>query len=296
MAIYPDKLIILDYSGTLSPEAPLFAGPDSLLNELAVSGLQDFGIDSPHVFWEKLVNPTWQEGSTTSAGYKKVLSDRIIAALHPDMSMPRRAALARAVSTFVDHYLGRSRIDPLWKPVLHKISGASSVMTVIATDHYAEATGAIIRFLGKWKITATAAMDIASPSHPPSFIVANSADIGFHKSDPRFWQALKTGLRLHALHDILMIDDFGCNEQEADDYRKRHQVKERMKTTLTTLETVFSAAIEVFPFMIETDIRERRVRLENLFEEMTGVIDRFLTSGQRAAKRSKQKQMEVNIS
>lgn len=278
MAIYPDKLIILDYSGTLSPEAPLFAGPDSLLDELAASGLQDFGIDSPHVFWEKLVNPTWPVGSTTSAGYKKVLTDRIIAALHPDMSMPRRAALARAVSTFVDHYLGRSRIDPLWKPVLHKISGASSVMTVIATDHYAEATGAIIHFLGKWKITATGATENASPSHHASFIVANSADIGFHKADPRFWQALKTGLRLHVFRDILMIDDFGCNEQEADDYCRQDHVQERIKTTITTLATVFSAAIEVFPFMIETDIRERRVRLENLFEEMTGVIDRFLTS------------------
>ncbi len=271
-------MIIFDYSGTLSLEAPLFAGPDSLMKHIEETGLRNFGIDSPHVFWDKIVNPTWVEGSTTAAGYKKVLFDRIVATLHPDLSIPLRTRLADAVAAFVDRYLSRSRIDARWEPVLCRINAAPSVRAVIATDHYAEATGAIIKFLGDWQIKAVTATVAASNPQAASFVVANSADMGVHKADPQFWQIIKANLPLNAIGQILIIDDFGYNEQDADGYGDRHKVPERMKTTITTLETVFSAAIEVFPVMIGTDVRRRDVRLENFFEEVTAVIDRFLTS------------------
>ena len=75
----PDKLVILDYSGTLSLEAPNFAEPDRLVRELAASGLADFGIATPALFWEQLVNPTWTEGSTTQSGYKQIIAERATA-------------------------------------------------------------------------------------------------------------------------------------------------------------------------------------------------------------------------
>jgi hypothetical protein len=269
-------MILFDYSGTLSLEAPLFAGPDFLMQQLEECGLRAFGIDSPHVFWEKIVNPTWVAGSTTAAGYKKVLQDAIIATLHPDMPIGRRTGLADAVAAFVDRYLSRSRIDARWKPVLRRIDAHPTIKAVIATDHYAEATGAIIRFLGNWQIKAVTATEAASNPQAASFIVANSADMGVHKADPRFWQILKTNLRLDAIHRILIIDDFGYNEQSADDYSNRHKVDARMKDTVMTLEAAFSATIEVFPFMIGADAHGRNGHLENLIGETAAVIDRFL--------------------
>lgn len=270
-------MIIFDYSGTLSLEAPLFAAPDSLMKHLEVAGLCDFGIDSPSIFWEQLVNPTWVAGSTTNAGYKKVLLEHIIASLHPDTSMHRRVAVA--VGTFVDRYLEHSGIDARWKPLLRRINAHPSIRTVIATDHYAEVTGVIIRLLGDWQIGAvTAAEAVSNPQAAASFIVANSADLGVHKADRHFWQILKTNLRIEAMRRILIIDDFGYNEQGADDYGKRRQVEARMKETVLTLETVFSAAVEVFPIMIGTDVREGDVRMKNLFEGVTAVIDRFLAT------------------
>lgn len=271
-------LIIFDYSGTLSLEAPLFAGPDSLMQQLQETGLRDFGIDSPRIFWEQLVNPTWMEGSTTTTGYKKVLFDRIIATLQPNMSIRQRARLVVAVAAFVDRYLSRSMIDERWAPILRKINAYPAVRAMIATDHYAEATGAIIKFLGEWQIRAVTLNEAAMNPQHAGFIVANSADLGVHKADLRFWEILKTNLRFDAIRRILLIDDFGANEQGADNYSNRHKVNARMKETLLTLEAVFSAAIEVFPVMIGADAYGRDGRRENLIADAAATIDGFLMS------------------
>ena len=53
------KLIIFDYSGTLSLESTLFGRPDYLMKQLKESGLMDLGVTSPTIFWEQIVNPTW---------------------------------------------------------------------------------------------------------------------------------------------------------------------------------------------------------------------------------------------
>ena len=83
----PRKLIIFDYSGTLSLESTMFGRPDYLMKQLRESGLADLGVTSPDIFWKEIVNPTWVEGSTTQVGYKKIIEDRISAILDRNMSV-----------------------------------------------------------------------------------------------------------------------------------------------------------------------------------------------------------------
>lgn len=254
----------------------MFAAPETLMKHIEAAGLRDFGIDSPRIFWERLVNPTWIEGSTTAAGYAKVLLNRM-AALHPHMPAYRRDALAAAVAAFVNRYLAHSRIDARWAPLLHRINTHPFAKVVIATDHYAEATGAIIRFLGDWQIKAISAIETtANPQ--AAFIVANSADLGVHKADRRFWQILKRNLPTNDVRCVLIIDDFGYNEQSADDYSRRRHVNARMKETISTLGTVFSAAVEVFPFMIGTDAEDPDAPVNILIAAATAAIERLLDS------------------
>jgi len=116
----PRKLIIFDYSGTLSLESTLFGRPDYLMKQLRNCGLINMGITSPSIFWEQIVNPTWVEGSTTQVGYKKVMEDRISAILYQNMSIVSCVKISDAASLFVDSYLSHSRIDGRWQPVLDK--------------------------------------------------------------------------------------------------------------------------------------------------------------------------------
>lgn len=277
----PATLIIFDFSGTLSHEAPQFAAPESLMRELTASGLAAFGVDSPRTFWEELVNPTWIEGSTTAAGYKKVLQDRIIAALHPDLPPDGRVRLAAAVAAFADRYFSHSRIDARWAPFLTQLQDDPSVMAVIATDHYAEATDCLLKFLGEWQIRAAAFRGAIPIPRPPSFIVANSADLGVHKSDPAFWQILKKGLYLSPIHHILLIDDFGGNEQAQDGYSDPRKVDARMRQTVRTLESVFCASVVLIPVMAGTGPDHGDERWERAIREAVSAANRHLAAGHR---------------
>jgi hypothetical protein len=272
-----EKLIIFDYSGTLSLESSFFAKPDNLMRHLEDSGLKDFGINSPGIFWEKIVNPSWMEGSTTSAGYKKVMEKRISAVLQRNTSIAPPARISTAVSSFVDSYLRHSSIDSRWKPVLWKLNEHPSARVIIATDHYAEATGYIIKFLNEFNIQA-AAKDVFLNSSETCFIVANSADMGILKADPQFWEIIKTGLKLEAIHNILIIDDFGCNEQEGDSYGEQQKVEMRKLETVKMLKTVFPAEVSVVPFMIEDNGQKKGAIFGNLITEVAAIIDRFLAS------------------
>ncbi len=119
---------------------------------LAETGLAALGVTSPEIFWEEIVNPTWVEGSTTQAGYKRVMAERIAALRLAPGAPPRRSQAA--ASRFVESYLDHSRIDPRWRPLLARLSENPDVGVIIATDHYAEATGRIIDELGAWGIPA----------------------------------------------------------------------------------------------------------------------------------------------
>jgi hypothetical protein len=75
MAAY--RWILLDYSGTLSLGALMFGRPDRLLPELKRCGLYSLGVTGLDVFWNRIVNPTWTEGSTTPAGYRGVMEKAV---------------------------------------------------------------------------------------------------------------------------------------------------------------------------------------------------------------------------
>jgi len=323
----PEKLVIFDYSGTLSLEAPRFARPGNLLSALAESGLAKLGVATPEAFWGEIVGPTWIEGSTTATGYRRVMAQRIEArGFAPDAT---REEIAAATSRFVERYLDHSRIDPLWRPLLENLAGNRGAYVVIATDHYAEATEAIVRHLGSWEILAQKADQWAeSSAHtgdgsgtplgpgrgnggaksvmpqgsrevsshfagkgettPNSsvktrelapFFIANSADIGFWKTDRRFWETVRLQLAITAIRSVLIIDDFGFNEEQADSYGKRARVEARQKETAASLQDIFQTSITVIPFFLKSEERDRKEAGAQRIAETVRQIDRFLNSG-----------------
>ena len=250
----PEKLVIFDYSGTLSTEAPQFGRPANLVRAFTESGLFPLGVTTPKIFWEEIVIPTWIAGSTTAAGYKRILAERIEAVgLAPAAT---GAEIATAASRFVDRYLDHSRIDPRWRPILENLSVHPGTALVIATDHYAEATETIIRNLRSWDLQARKAEAGSGKNGWLSlFSIANSADIGFWKADRRFWEVLKSRLPLETVRSALIIDDFGFNEEQGDSDGAWARVAARQEKTLTVLEEVFHAA-QVIPFLLKGGERE----------------------------------------
>jgi len=276
----PHKLILLDYSGTLSLQAVLFGRGDSLQSALEQSGLARLGI-TPSRLWEKIINPTWEEGSTTPVGYRRIILRRLLEDAEgascstgpgfvPD--------LERAAEAFVDSYLAASRMEDPWRPLLRKLADQPGLCTVIATDHYAEATPMILRYLEDWEIPAVTAKEAFGPESPAALIVANSADLGAHKDSPYFWQSLKSGLGLDVLKDILLIDDFGVNEYHGDAYGDRTRVERRQEETARLLREIFSVEARIFRFFPEwgkgpPDYEQLMRRVEclvNQFLEWTG--------------------------
>ena len=303
-------LVIFDYSGTLSLEAPRFGRPANLVRALAESGLFSLGVTTPEIFWEEIVGPTWIEGSTTAIGYKRIMAERIAAlGLAPGAT---GAEITAAASRFVDRYLDHSRMDPHWRPLLEKLTGYPGAAVVIATDHYAEATETIIRYLHSWDIPARKTGEEAEPRFPagngrrslfgqrhtttdekggtapdssvknrePSplfpFFVANSADIGFWKADRRFWEVLKSRFSLETVRSVLIIDDFGFNEEQGDSYGEWARIGARQEKTFTVLGEVFQAGVEVIPFFLKGREREDAPALR--IAETGGRIGRFLNS------------------
>ena len=285
----PEKLVIFDYSGTLSLEAPRFARPENLLSALAESGLAKLGVATPEAFWGEIVGPTWTLGSTTAIGYKRVMAQRIAAlGLAPGVA---GAEIAASSSRFVDRYLAHSRIDPLWRPMLENLAGNPGACGVIATDHYAEATETIIHNLHSWNIPARKAGEEAEPRFPagnrrrPPFgqlsplFIANSADIGFRKADRRFWETVQLQLAITAIRSVLIIDDFGFNEDQGDSYGERAKVEARQKETAAFLQEIFQTSLAVIPFFLKSGERDREEAAAQRIAETVRQIDRFLNSG-----------------
>ena len=256
-----DKLIIFDYSGTLSLEAVAFGRSDILIHHLQKSGLSALGVDNTALFW-KIVNETWPEGSTTHAGYKKVMRQRI-AELFELKAVAKRKEITRSVSKFVDAYLDYSRIDERWRSILKKLSLDESVDVIIATDHYAEATGAIIDHLATWDIRAVPVTSgnvsgcfskemKGQTGAGSNFFVANSADVGVHKAHVQFWRTVKKILQLNCRR-ILLVDDFGQNEQSADAYVDAEKINERTRMTQKILRDTFAADVQIIYFAAEEE-------------------------------------------
>jgi hypothetical protein len=280
-----EKLIIFDYSGTLSLGAVLFGHSDNVMNDLKRCGLTDMGVSGPEVFWEGVVIPTWLKGSTTVAGYKEVMKERIREIASGTIS---ESLLAEAVSSFVDSYLEHSGIDPRWRRILEKIQHHREIVTVIATDHYAEATGWIIRHLDRLRIKGSPVKNIPSDEREGLFVVANSADIGCHKSDIKFWKILRSDLKPGKLRRILIVDDFGFNEQEEDDYGSLQKVVERKNETIGHLKNIFSTVVDAVPFGFAEEkatylVKKGFKKREEIFGEdvqyASKCIEQFISGG-----------------
>jgi len=240
-------LIIFDYSGTLSLEAALFSRPERLITALHESGLSELGIVTADLFWREIVNPTWQEGSTTGIGYATIMADCIRERLHPGVS---RDVIGRAAQSFVARYFGASMVHPRWRSLLTAVAGAEPLCGVVATDHYAEATGYIMGHLESLGIEACP-IGSAGPGDEGCLSIANSADLGAHKADRWFWERVRDLLSLKGIAGVTIVDDFGYNETTGDAYAAREKVAQRKARTVALMEDVFSTAVEVVPFMIE---------------------------------------------
>ncbi|MEW6334948.1 MAG: hypothetical protein AB1558_11825 [Thermodesulfobacteriota bacterium] len=276
MLMPPEKLVIIDYCGTLSLAAPRFGRPDHLTRALDGSGLAALGVSTPEIFWEKIVDPTWIEGSTTSIGYAKVMAGRI-ASLDLAPGAPT-AAIESAACRFVDLYLAASRIDPHWRPALTGLSGHPAAVTAVSTDHYAEATGMIIGYLDSWGIPARRSGRGKPSASPPAsgFLVANSADLGALKESRRFWEILKSQLPPSSVRRILLIDDFGSNEAPGDSYGAHAQVTTRREKVIANIDQTFQAAVDVVPFELHGPHWGSEEAGAALIDETAAVIGAFL--------------------
>ena len=132
--------------------------------------------------------------------------------------------------------------------ILQKLSRDKSVDVIIATDHYAEATEAIIKHLARWDIPA---MPLTAAVRS-NFVVANSADIGRHKAQQQFWQMVKNVLRQN-YNRVLLIDDFGQNEQPDDAYGDSIKINERRQMTVKILRDIFAADVESISFAVKDE-------------------------------------------
>ncbi|HON99301.1 MAG TPA: hypothetical protein PLN44_02705 [Syntrophales bacterium] len=203
------SLVIVDYSGTLSCAAALFALPHRLEGELRASGLAARGVKDGASLFARVVRPTWQEATTTALGY----GGAIVAALGGEDGDGEE--LRRAAGTFVGRYLAASTIEEAWLPLLTEPARRPGLFLLVATDHYAEATGAILGHLAALGLAGAAVRDWGRKGGPP-LAVANSADLGFPKESEGFWEACRSFLPLGGVRRIVVVDDFGANEAYAD--------------------------------------------------------------------------------
>jgi hypothetical protein len=230
----------------------LFARVDNLNQALKRSGLWQLGINSPDIFWQEVVYPTWREGSTTARGYQAVIAERIdqrAQAAGDEIAMRR---IAQAAASFVEHYFQASPLDPGWKPLIVQALALPDTVVVAATDHYAEATAHIAAQLDHLGFgSVSAAQSGVSSGAGRNVIIANSADLGCRKASLAFWERLQTILALHSPARIVLIDDFGFNEQESEGYAEQGRVQARMNKTIEALSSVFQLQPHIFPFFIE---------------------------------------------
>ena len=265
-----DRLVIFDYSGTLSLEAVRFGRPEILGRHLKRSGLADLGIDTG-IYWERIVAPTWHEASTTAAGFAPMLA-RLAHAMGGGQAPAPAARMA--AHRFVSAYIRNSVIDPRWKPALTTARAHPQTLVVVATDHYAEATAGIARHLEALGITAKAAMEVQNADLPQAFIVANSADMGYHKARLPFWEKLAARLGPLAIDRILLVDDFGGNETGQSDYANARAVARRKNETQAVIRQGLAVPVTPLPFSAGQAPDDLDRRIQNACR----IISDFLTT------------------
>jgi len=246
------RLLVFDFSGMLSLEAVRFGMPDRLEQALRQSGLWDLGVDVAR-YWNDIVKPTWETGSTTRTPYAHLIAQRLFA--DNVLSYAER---------FVEAYLQASVIDPTWRALFDALQSADGVAPLIATDHYAEATVHIAQQIAAmgWRAAAlridatgevslqTIAIPHGDGSPSGAILIANSADLGAHKAHALFWRRVQVGLAIEP-EQILVIDDFGANEHLLDFYADPVKVHLRQMQTIDVIRSVFSTPVQTFPFVLD---------------------------------------------
>lgn len=241
----PMTLVIFDYSGTLSLGAIEFGKPASLKQHLEKSGMAGIGIDTADRYWHDVINPTWSGASTSNTGFRSAIAGCIRKMKKPGAT-PQ--LIETAVAKFLDAYMHHSYIDKRWQPLLSDIQNRPNTLGLIATDHYAEATTAILAHLAALGISATSATKKISQDGKNTFLVANSADIGCLKADRQFWGTLlKTCLPL-PVKKLVLVDDFGLNEQDFSRYTESSSIENRIIATRQALGGAFDVNPRVIKF------------------------------------------------
>ncbi|MCG8480945.1 MAG: hypothetical protein MI724_17765 [Spirochaetales bacterium] len=215
MSDKPRTLAVFDYSGTLSRDAARFATLKNLRRALQRSGLAELGVSEPAVFWEQIVNPTWRAGSTTSIGYVELIVERLTELSGRSSTSIDVDTFRTAGERFVTSYLEESSLYRRWRPLLGTLLKTRNTVVLVATDHYAEATPAILDHLRRAGI---AGYRVGAAPTVGDIGVANSADLGATKSHVDFWRKAVEGCSARNPERVILIDDFGCNEDVADAY------------------------------------------------------------------------------
>ncbi|MCX7815943.1 MAG: hypothetical protein N2317_00325 [Syntrophales bacterium] len=241
-------LVIFDFSGTLSVKAVLFSHSARLNEELKRAGLTEFGVSNDVIFWDKIVVPTWHEAVTSGIGYETSMVAQVLSLCAEEPVDVSEERVRSAVERFVRGYMESLTIEEEWYPLLRKLNEDESIFTIVATDHYAEATELIVQHfqranircvpLGKWQ------EDLGC-----RFVVANSADIGFQKMDVRYWRTCRALLPCWELERILVIDDFRSHEPvqtSIAEYNGKYY-----ETVLKCISEVFTAPVFEFFFNVE---------------------------------------------
>ncbi len=285
-------ITVFDYSGTLSLEAVAFAKDDSLKRQLHLSGLAEFGVASPDIFWNTIVNPTWEKGSRTPIGYRRLMVDKISEEWTASRKDSSLAALDRAAGIFVGQYFSHSPIDPSWRPLLRELYNHSRITTVVATDHYAEATEAIKNQFqdmqmkavslptgGGAKVSDKIGSASGTTDSKTCFFIANSADLGYHKDEEEFWLRVREQTGWTPGDRLLLVDDFGANEVGGDLYGQEARVAARRQGTTDLLTKVFAGRVEVVPFVLSGDETSRNGEAQLLIAQIAAKIREGLGEG-----------------
>jgi len=265
---HEQSLAIFDFAGTLSLDTVLFSRDEMISRALKESGLADLGVADPGAFWTDVVGPTWGQGSTTGTGYVNILSSQIKDKFSDPEKPLSYPETKEAVSKFTRLYFTHSRVDPKWQSTFDYLSDSNNARVAIATDHYAEATDHIKKELEKMGHAANQKISIA-----------NSADLGYHKSTPDFWYALQKTLGSISFNNILLVDDFGHNEQEQDLYGGKDKALARRDKTTAILKEVFQTNLYSFPFFLEnpdSDAESVKQDFHRLIEQAHAFIEKHI--------------------
>lgn len=195
-----------------------FGRPERLGRALSDSGLAALGVATPAAYWSRIVAPTWAAASTSRRPFARFIADRL------------GPAAGRAADRFVADYLAASCIAAPWQPLLADLCRRPRVQVIVATDHYAEATDAIIGHLAAAGLKGCP----LSAADTGAIRVANSADLGAVKADPRFWGRVAAAA---GAGTMILVDDFGAAEAWDAGYGSEAAAARRARRTETAART-----------------------------------------------------------